>query len=353
VKFEWREKEVIQMDKKGSAEGKAIAVVLSILAILVVIFGVLYFTGNLPQTGVGGTTETNIVESSKEGTVAQLQIDVYDASQNNVNTKVAVAIYCVDGDGNFLIDGTVSSTSTSTTKSTTIGTSLTCYAFNSTYQTVKPVEIKVGSETEPVRIDVFQVATTAKMEFFSQSPEALANEGASNVTITSDGSDSFAKMRFENNNTDKWIPLAGFYFNTVEGTNISSMDLSGSASLSGMDHASTQINVGSLSTAVSSRKNKFDYVFDISDSTSNTKYGHADILVLEENDYLETGAVVFKSAEGCDAVTENAVTGYAFTKGYFKSSKVSDVLWGYESDQSSGASVITADITGTTVYCDN
>ncbi|MCK9370203.1 hypothetical protein M0R04_09885 [Candidatus Dojkabacteria bacterium] len=336
-------------NKKGAnGVGVALVVMLGIMLVLMLVGGFWIATGGLSQSTVGGSTGEELNTAVSTGDVAQVKVYVRDLASNNVNDKLAVATYCQADDGAFIIDGTTSSASAEISGSTTRGKTVTCWAFSSTVQTKTAAIVTVDEEVEHVVIDAYTVATNGEMTFYDDQFNT-ANGGLSNVTIAADGSDSLSKMRFKNNNSDKILPLAGFYFNTPASTNISALDLSGSATLSGMDHSATRLIESDLSTKITARKDNWDYVFEIDDDASAS--GNQ-VLMLEENDYLETGAVVVESDVGCDAVAANLVTGYAFTKGYYRATKDQSVAYGHETDASS-ASAITADITGSNFYCDN
>lgn len=347
-------------NKKGNATGVVLVVAVLLLVAGVFGFGAWYIMANpSSQSGVGGNTIVqDVADATSEGDVAQIKVYVRDLANSDVNTKIAVPIYCEDNEGNMILDGTTSSTSTETSGSTTRGTTVSCYAFNSSIQTAEQasgVEANrkywnrvVDEEIEHIVIDAYTVNTVAPLMDFYDDTLTVADSGAVNLSVGADGSDSFSKMRFKNNDTDKWIPLGGFYIDVIEATNISNIEMAGSATLSGMDHSSTQIKDSDLTTKVTARKSIFDYVFELDDDASES--GNQ-ALLLEENDYLETGAVTVYSDVGCTAGSTGArMVAYAFTKGYFRETKGTGIGYGHENDQST-ASVITADLTGSTVYC--
>lgn len=350
------QKNLRTMGKKGNAQATVITVFV-VVGVLFLIGGGIYLGPKLvTQSAVGGSGDivTEITQKSDEGDVAQVKVYVRDTAADDVNTKLnGVPIYCWDNDGTFIIDGTSSSSSAEISGSTTRGKDITCGAWDSTHQTKVLATVNVNEDIEHVVIDAFTVGTSGTFTFYDDT-FTTANSGASNVTISGEGTDSFQKMRFKNSVTNRIIPLGGFYVNTVTGTNISHIDISGSATLTGMDHASTQIESSTLGTKVTSRKDNFDYVFEVDDSAfkSGKDPMAYDVLYLEENDYLETGSVVIESDVGCDAMSENAMTWYAFTKGFFRETKGSGVDFSHETDAAS-ASVITADIGSATVYCDD
>ena len=332
------------MNKKANWIG----VGLLIVGILGITMLGLYLTGVLtPQATVQQTTQTaqQVAQATKTGDVSSLGVYVRDISNNNINTKVAVPVYCQDDAGSFIIDGTSSSTTAEITGKTEIGRTVTCWAFNSTYQS-EPVTVKIDGESPHIVIDSYKVPTSAKLQFYDDT-YTTGTGGAINMSAGADATDTFQKMKFTNNNSDTMLPLGGFYFDIIESSNVSALDISGSASLSGMDKATTQIVESDLSTKVSARKTLWDFVFEIDDDSSQS--GNQ-ALLMEENDYLETGSVsVTADGDGCSG-SADLISSYAFTKGYYRSNKEDSVKYGHETDATTSA-VITSDITGETFYC--
>jgi hypothetical protein len=327
--------------------------ILLVVILLVALSGGAYISwkqGLFSQTesAVGGSQQINqVIESSKSGQVATAGVYVRDVSNNNINTKIAVAVYCKDNSGTMVIDGTSSSTTAEITGKTSIGKTLTCWAFNSTVQTKEPIVTPINDEYTHIVIDAYLVPTTGKLSFYNDQLQT-GTGGAINVTaVGASQTGTLQKIRFTQNNTDKILPLGGLYFATVASSNVSNVDISGSATLHGMSKSSTQIVKSELSTSVTSRKDNWDYVFELDDDSG--KAGNQ-ALLMEENDYLETGTVQVKgNGNGCTSAGE-LISSYAFTKGYYRSTKAESVLYGAENDADS-ASVVSSDITGDTIYC--
>ena len=340
-----------------SKKAQAVPIIMVILGIaLVAIMGVAVYgifmkptTESVVQTGIA----SQIGQATSQGDVAQIKVYVRDIAQDDVNTKKAVPIYCIDSEGQFVIDGTTSSTTAETSGSTTRGNTITCYAFNSTFQTLNPTVVNVDEEIEHIVIEGYTIATAGLYEFYD-STLTLANGGASNISISGEGSDSYDKLKFKNNNTNQWLPLGGFYFNVITGTNVSDLDISGTATVKGKTHgASTSIVESDLATKVTARKDNWDYVFEIDDSEySATGNAGNNPIILEENDYLETRTVDVESTVGGVTGTESdIITARYFTKGYYRASKSQEIQYGHETDASASA-VITADDNGGWFYLD-
>jgi len=340
-------------NKKGQAW---IGIVLVVLIAIGLAGGGYYIFTKPDPSSVAGTTVTDIAQATKSGDVASIGVYVRDIVNDDVNTKVAVPVYCQGSDGSFIIDGTSSSTSAEITGKTTIGDTVTCWAFNGTQQTLAPVIMKVDQEVEHLVIDSYRVAVTTTMDYYDDSLD-VADDGVKNLSVASEGSDSFSKLRLKNNVSDSILPIGGIYIDVIENSNITSIELSGSATLSGFSdtiansaHSSTNIVDSTLSTTVSARKSLWDYVFEFDDDSSAP--GNQPLL-LEENDYVETGSITVSSDVGCadDSGNNGArMRNYVFTKGYFRETKNTGVGYGHETDATTGT-VITADAPGSIVYC--
>jgi len=335
------------LDKSKKAQATILTIVVIAAIIIAIGLGVytIFFRGeDVSQQVV--QQQVAAAQASKSGDVASIGVYVRDLANNNVNTKIAVPVYCMGDDNTFIIDGTSSSTSAEITGKTTVGTTVTCWAFNATTQTLKPTVLDVDEEIEHIVIDAYALATSADVIVYDSTLTA-ADNGNVNLSVGADGSDSFAKMKFRNNNTDKWIPLGGFFIDVTENTNISNIDMSGGVNLFGFSDApETSISKSSLTTAVSDRKSKWDYVFELSPDANGNN-----VLIIDENDYIETSPLTFESSVGCTAGSTGAQGIIkAFISGYFRETKNTGVAYGHETDASSAA-VIATDIVGETVYC--
>ena len=348
------------MNNKGQAVGWGLFLIGVLLVGIIGFAGynMGWFSKQVSQTGVGGEVKTpaqQIVEETQKGKVAQIGVSVRSVSADNVNTKVIAPIYCTDSTGKLLIDNTASSASADTTAKTTIGETITCYAFNATWQTKQPVVIKVDSESKGGQvIDAFVVPTnTGHLQVYTDTL-VTGTGGYANVTASgTNGAGTFSKLRYTVNVSNQWMPLGGLYFDTVPNSNISKIDFAGTATISGGDHATTNIVASSLGNTVTSRKELWNYVFEFNDPvykpTGNTGNNP---LLLEQNDYFDTGSVTVTSSTGCSSGGE-LVTMYTFSKGYYKSAVATgkDIIkYGHQTDASPGA-VITTDLTGDTWYC--
>ena len=356
------------MKSKKGAGGAMIMVVLVALVLLVGAgVGTFIYQSFKPTegTGVQSTAQTEQIVTqtaiaSKEGKVSALAVYVRNLAHNDQNTKAIVPVYCVDDTGNFIIDGTNSSATAEITGNTEIGKTVKCYATDviapssvTPYDTLTPYVIKIEGESPHIVIDAYNISLNAQVRYYSDTltTSTYNASGSINVSAGAGGSGTFSKIRITNNNTDSWLPLGGFYFDVVSGSNISDIDASGNAILSGLDHTSSQIVDSSLTNSVSGRRNLWDFVFEIDD---DSKIAENQQVILEENDYLETGVVtVTANGDGCQAggsETGDVINVYLFKKGYFKSTKTSSMEFGHETDANSPTRIYT-DLRGDKVAC--
>ena len=322
---------------------------------LVVIGGGLILFGiiPLPQATTAPASTQQIVQqvsqATKAGDVSSLGVYVYDTANNNKETKVAVPVYCQDDAGKFVIDGTSSNTNAEITGKTEIGRTVTCWAFNSSYQVSEPVTVNIAGESPHIVIKAFKVPDSGKIQFYTDT-YSTGTGGIINVSIATAGqTDTLQKMRYTNNMSQTVMPLGGFYIAVPSPSNVSKVDIGGSASLHGMSKASTQIVASTLSSRVSSRKDSFDYVYEIDDDSATA--GNQ-VLLMEEQDYLETGTVTVKAeSTACSGSSADLISSYAFPKGYYRSQKASAINYGIETDGITASLLTTADVVGETLYC--
>lgn len=337
------------MNKKGRT-GVA-GTVIAIAAVLVVaMLGIVIFVpGLLPsQSAVSPSVQTEVAQTAnevKKGGIATFGVDVRDISQTNVNTKVAATFYCQDDEGNMLADGTTASTSGYTNVKTTLGSTVTCWAFDSTYQTYEPTNIEITSEYDTVTLDAYNLSTSATGDFFKDGNFTASQT----LTVTADNEDTLDKLRLKNSavSGSGWLPLGGIYFDTVASSNVSDIDATGGVTLYGMDATSAKLVTSDLNTRVNSRKESWDYVFEI--DADSAEPGNQ-VLLMEENDYFETGVITVKGdGDGCGGADET-ITPYTFQKGYYRKTLGDGIGYGHETDASSSTAIGT-DQTLDTITC--
>ena len=337
--------------KNMNKKGQTVAWVL--IAVIVVGFigvGAFLYNQSTPSTQSIVQGATAVADLQKAGKVASVGVFVRDLANDDVNSKIAVATYCMDDNGQFIIDGTTSSTTAEITGKTTVGSTITCYAFNSTVQTMKPSTIRVDGEVAHVVIDAYSVSVGGTVDFYDDT-FTVADNGVANLSITSEGSDTYQKFKFTTTDSDEFYPLGGFYLNTVEDTNVSVIDFTGSATVGGVSgKSSTSIVDSALSTRVSARKSNWDFVFEIDDSDAVPGNSGNNPIILDENDFIESGVINVESDNSGGCANDELVSFNSFTKGYYRQSQGTGIGYGHENDATSG-SVITADIDLDDFYC--
>jgi hypothetical protein len=341
------------MNKKG-VKGSTIAIIL-ILALLVVAVGVVVYMTSTSQQAIQKQAEI-VTNATTSGDYAQISVKVHDISALNENTQIAVPVYCVDDLGNVIIDGTSSSTSADIKGSTARNRVISCYAFNSTVQTSTANtkgywDVAINQDSVPIVIDAYTVATVSLVKFYNKDGTVSGTDGLVNVTgVGADKKVTLQKLYIENNQSYKWLPLAGVYVDKIANSNVTKVDFSGSASKGSFTDSS-------WGTRVSARSEIWNFVMSANGGANTLgTLNNAGIMpiMLEDGDSLTTGTVsVTGDGEGCNpAGTAESLTSYIFTSGFFRSQKTGakPVQFGYETDASSSA-VITADITGGYVGC--
>jgi len=348
----------LQKSKKGQAVVGGVIVAMLFIAIvagLVIAYKQgLFLNKATGGTGDGtGTGEPAPLQGYNIGDAASAKVYVNDISQNDINTKVAVQIYCQNAKKSMVTDGTVSSTTQRTTASTVVGDTLTCWAFNSTYQGVEPKTVYIDSASVEIDLSVYRLPPSLNGVFYSRT-NAVGIGGVVNVTgVGSSTTGTIPKMEITNNNTNRIVELGGVYFapSDTANSNITSIDVAGGALLFGADHASTSLVKSTLGNTVSSRQNTWKNVFEFNDAVAKSgNEGNNQPLKLEANDYVDTSAIsVLGNGNGETAIGE-LVTAYAFIKGYYRSTKSTGVLYGHQTDANAAALINTADYNLGTFY---
>jgi hypothetical protein len=336
---------MMKLNKKGSGATTAAIWVLVVVVIAMFGLGVVYVPKLLKSseqtsfTGGAGTNADDIAAALKTGDAASLRIYVTDEEAANTGTKVAAPIYCYDETGKFAdnADGTVSSTSSATQVNTVIGKTLTCQAINKTFYGDKQV-VPVKEDNVPVTLVAHRVcsSTGGTITYYDKNG---ANEA--NLTLAANEESYFGKMEFRISSANCAYNLAGFYIDTVTGTNISNIDMSGTADVIGQKgHPDTNIVKGKAK--YERIKDVDDYVFEIDDNSAQE--GNQP-LMMHQYDYLNTGSVtVLADADGTSGVGDTMTT-YAFDKTSFRSYKVEAIFDNaVEDDQDSPSDIGAADI---------
>ena len=295
------------------------------------------------------------VEKIKEGGISYVAVYVSDKAAANEEANVKAPVYCIDDLGSYVIDSTLSKTTQRITGQTNIGRTVTCYAFNGTFQSI-PVTFEITQDKRDFNIPGYTVSQSAFTQTYdsqlrtqtgnpSRSDKGMGTGGGQNITLSAAGTATIHKMRTTNNNTAKWLPIAGYYFNLQDNSTITEINIPETIELFSMDHAKSKLVTSSLSTAVSQRKRHWDVVYEFDDDP--IAEGNQP-LIMDEGDYLETGTIEVKTSAGCGGDT---VAVFAFPKGYFKSRIEAKVKFGHETDGDNPGLILQQDWNGTAFKC--
>lgn len=354
------------MKKKSNFGIILSAIIITILLIAGGIFALLYFKVikyELPKEEIKENITEKITENKTQpglplGTQSEISVLVRDNAASDPQTTMAVKTYCIDDQGEWILDGVVSSKTAPITGNTKTGRKVTCSAFNSTFQSI-PLTKEIDGTTASFDIQGYSVSFTAFSRFYDRIGNPTTLQGpcyplgnkscfGANITIASESSASFNKIRTTNNATNKWLPLGGWYFWVNRTSKFIDIDLSGSARLYGPDHETAQIIEDSQLTTQNSQRIKYwEFVAEIDDDP-NTKGNQP--VILEGNDYIETGPVLVKTSAACVAGADNGMV-FAFAKGYYRSTTESSVKFGHEKDDSSRSLILRQDWNGSQFKC--
>lgn len=320
------------MNKKGLSTWGTIAVV---LILLVGLFSIVHW--GLPKSytqinpgGTGGETSltSQTVTALTTGDTSTPTFVVKDQESSNIGTSVSAPLYVRDVEDGMLTDCDGVATSTSGTQcSTTRNTKLQFWAFNDTgatrafYAQLTPYKVN-GNTYDPMNYDLGNNAAPSIEAWVRRSVGSMriimknddtgvssTNSGLLNISASSAKTDTeISWIKIENNDTYSAFNLAKIFVDIKAApTNISDIDISGSASVSGQDISSVSIKKGSLLPNEKSRiSGQDDFVFDVD---SDSALAGNQPLLLEAADYIKTGIMsVTIKGTGCIGAGDNTET---------------------------------------------
>ena len=313
-----------------------------------------------PEAGVGQSvttqTATQVAQATKSGDIATVGVYVRNLADDDTNRKIPIATYCVDSTGTFVIDGTTSSQTAEITGKTSIGETITCYAFDSSHQTLEPEVITVDGEYEHVIVDAYNVSLGGELTYYTETLSVSTNnvDYGTNISVPASSTATLNKMRYKNNETNKWQPVGGFYFNALANSTITKVKLNSPLTISGnSENSGADIVASTLPINVIARKQLWDFAFELDDDSATA--GNQ-VVILEGNDYLDTGTVeVSADGSGCSAtggagLFSDVINGYRFMKGYYREAVGDGIGYGHETDALTPARVLT-DMLGHSFKC--
>ena len=359
---------MIKIDKRG--KGNAGLIIFGILALLFISSVAVWIGLKIPsaqEQALGGTEESakTIAAATNVGKASSVRFFAYDLEAASTSTPTSVPLYVQDDGGSMVVDGTVLGTTTRTVANTEIGKTLKFSAFNtSSYpslvpytsngQVIDPMNYKVVGESPSVDVYTHAIATGMSIQLIDDTTFTTSDAtGELNVTAAaSTTSTDFSRVRIENNATDAAYQLGVIWLDTVVSTNVSSTDLIGTATVSGVaNKASTQIVTSTLDAKARQRiQDQDDYIWEIDDDPVTA--GNQPIM-LHEADYINTGTLsVTLDGDGCTATVDDSLTLRIGDKSSFRSAKSASIVHNaFSNDADSPVDVGGADFVAPIAYC--
>ena len=313
------------MNKKGKASGMAWFVVVFIVIATVAIVGLLYRSTQQQAVVVEKTigVEGGVTPILGTGTAATYKLFTKDL-QSDTLAKVAAPITCWEKNdpGNLLADATRSDPGTATTISgTNVNGVYICEAFNATWYPVRD-EYTIPKEGVSRTINIHLISRDINITVFNDNDVSLgALSDNFNITgIGSSGTNSWAKIKIENKDTDSLFRLKMIGFDLNANTNISKVEIKGWKSVDKPARLRTVL----------------DYAFVLDSAVD-----------LAEYEKVNTGNVVFTGdGDGCAGVgAREAFTVYFIDESDYKSGTDNTIQTGVEDDAPSPADVGRGDYT--------
>ena len=324
------------MQKLPTSTGKEVLIkmaskgVYAILVIALLLIGgiggtmVYYSRQTAMQTSVEDKTPAEISVESNAGTLTQVKartIDVEDASQS----QVASTLYCWNkANPKVLISNGATTSATAGTDTTvspvTIGSTIVCTAFDSTYYG-DVVEKVIETEGELIVVPVHAITSSLYIELNYQSTYATGGYTLNASGMTANAVFTFAQMKVKNNNTYSAFNLKGFAFDKVASSNVTDLVLGGS--------------VVESSEKITRLSDTADWRFDLSEAKLMRQY----------DELVFPSLVVEADGNGCDDAGADIITIRVFDEQQFKSavSGTDAVLKGVETNAPSPADVGSSD----------
>ena len=346
------------MNKKG-------AVLLYIFMGLITI-SVLYLVfGGLVQQAVIGPEEVEeelverieiTAEAISKGDQSIIYAFTYDETADS-ETKVATVLYGWRKESPEIklkgADATAVSITSKNAIYATIGDEVTFRAFNTSWYSV-PEEVKVIQEVQDVKIGVMKIATDLKVNFYDDGAKlALDNQ---NWSLGASQADAWDKTVIELNITNRAHRLKWFAFDTVVGSNVTDLDMTGPVKflkrssdnkdlLSRVGMLTETANVVSSDLSIERIKDYDDFIFEL-DKT----------IVLLEWDQIELpGLTLEADADGCVGIGSDVITLRIVDDACMVSAESAtrgEIICGVaEDDSTSNTDVGGSDITPYGIYC--
>ena len=295
-----------------------LAMFVAIGVILVTMVGMMYWlinstksvTSEVLQPRTTQETIQQISEATGQGKAATFKVFAVDEEAENSN-KLATTAYCwVKGKEGTLLDGgsvSLSSTTATSVGGVVVGDTIECIAYNETateegyYGLLK--SLSIVDENEQLELPVRRHTESLLMEIWDNG-DALTLQN--NITVGASATQSLDKIKVELNTTNVALHLGAFAMDVPVGTNITDITMASTASVN--RNGEPAVDLGSTVTITESSatptrlREQSNFYFRV---TSNKE----DYFVLEEYDFIETGAISISSdGDGCGGIDGNADT---------------------------------------------
>lgn len=315
-------------------------IILIALVVIVVGGGYLMYS----QTALPGTGKTGgPIQVTQTGKSSSLVTTAYDRAGDNQQTTInngldVYTFYADNGEWKLTEDdGTDTGTSGSVTSTTGIATGgqAMAFAFNDSYTCLGSGVINIKSEGgESVNLDCFRVASSL-IYYFTNETSTTRRADTGVVTVPA-GVTKTLSMEVEMNQSNRGFWYAGFYFDVLDGTNLSDLDVSegqivpakaGHVKVAGSGYASpwttAPASVGMQKNVVNlASQTNDDYVFTLSTP-----------VILFEADKIKWPTVSVTSDGG--GFGAETISGHTMDFCPDRSQLEPKVIWGYEDDATS------------------
>ncbi len=336
----------MKKNKRGSLEGWTIFGVLAIVVIATGILGTVLWQAGVFEPSAQEiitvdqkvpATYSACIQNAKDagrlGRGSTTKAIAYDGAATDVNTKRASTLYMWnENDPNtIVVDGTTLSASDYTAiTGFNWGDVVEGVSFDSTYAIGIPsVATCVDSDTIIMDFRIFRSTDAIKITFKGNETEGQAVT-MFHAEVTSNEID---ELIFHQNQSGDAYRFAGFHFDTVASSNVTSITVGGVATYSvadsvqranaGLDATMSSVSVTSLSASpfgATTRREIDDYVFTVTPT------------IMLENDKIKVKNLFFKVDATNKCGTAETITVYSVDQGHSRSQAGNGIVYGYETD---------------------
>src|SRR3990167_5025796 len=309
----------MKMNKRGIGTA---SIVVAMLGVLILMFGgmmYLNYSGQKTQETIVTPSQIALTEqtitSSQTGDAATLKLIAYDMEASSKSTPVAVSAYVVDDAGNLVANGRATNAGAGASAlsiGTFRNTKLKVIAFNGTsvgwYPDINQYETGFTMDTvsKDYTVNVYkitnelQVRLKDKISSSTTVGTSCTDTGCINATGASASSTSSnVEALVRNNGTYEAYNFGVVYFDVPVTSNISVIDIKGTATVANNPVSSVAVIDASLDAKeLLSIKNLNDFMFEI--DADSSKAGEQPVM-LEQSDEIDLGTIAITvNGNGCE-----------------------------------------------------